>query len=98
MLYLVFLAVGIELSPLMLASIFALATLIGFITALPGGIGSTDVVMAVFLGYFGVEKSMAVAGILLARFLSIWYINLLGGISLIYLIKKLKISYKSIIS
>ena len=96
-LYYAFLSIGIELPPLMLASIFALATLIGVASALPGGIGSTDVVMAIFLSYFGIETSLAVAGVLLARFLAIWYVNLLGGLSLVYLMKKLKISYKSIL-
>jgi len=92
-----FLSIGINLSPIILASIFALATLIGIASSLPGGIGSTEVVMTIFLGYFGIEKSLAIVGILLARFLSIWYVNLLGGLSLIYLMKKLNISYKSIL-
>ncbi len=95
--YYAFLSIGITLSPIMLASIFALATLIGVASALPGGIGSTDVVMTIFLSYFGVETSLAVAGVLLARFLAIWYVNLLGGISLIYLMKKLNISYRSML-
>ncbi|MCX6815387.1 MAG: flippase-like domain-containing protein [Candidatus Aenigmarchaeota archaeon] len=98
LLWLVFLALGISLSPLFLASIFALATVIGVITALPGGIGSTEIVMTLFLGAVGIDYSTAIAGVLLYRFLSIWYFNLLGGISLVYITKKLRISYNSLLS
>ncbi len=96
-LYYSFLSIGVTLSPIMLASMFALATMIGIASSLPGGIGSTDVVMTVFLASFGVEKSVAITGILLARFLSIWYLNLLGGLSFIYLTRKLNISMRSIL-
>ncbi len=95
-LYCALLSVGVSISPLVLASIFALATLIGIGSSLPGGIGTTDVVLTIFLTSFGVEKSLAVTGILLGRFLSLWYLNLLGGLSFVYLSKKLKIDMKSV--
>ncbi|MBI3190984.1 flippase-like domain-containing protein [archaeon] len=92
-----FLSIGVNLNPFVLASVFALATMIGIATILPGGLGSTDVVLAIFLSYFGVGTTVAITGILLARFLSIWYLNLLGGLSFVYLSRKLNISMKSIL-
>ena len=94
--YYAFLSIGVNLSPFVLASVFALATMIGVASSLPGGIGSTDVVLAIFLASFGVDKSLAITGILLSRFLAIWYLNILGGFSFFYLSKKLNLSMKSI--
>jgi len=92
-----FLSIGVSLDPFVLASIFALATMIGIATVLPGGLGSTDVVLTILLSYLGVETAVAITGILLARFLSIWYLNLLGGISFVNLSRKLNINMKSIL-
>jgi glycosyltransferase 2 family protein len=94
--YLSLMALGVSLNPLVLATIFALATLIGVATTLPGGIGSTDAVMIIFLGSFGVEHTIAITGVLISRFLSLWYSNLVGGVSMIYLAKKTKLSYKAV--
>lgn len=91
-----FRAIGISLDPFALASAFALATIIGISTALPGGLGSTDVVMVIFAGSLGVGSAFAVTGVLLARFLSVWYASLLGGVSLIYLMKKSDFDYKNL--
>jgi glycosyltransferase 2 family protein len=91
--YIAFLALGVSLSPVVLTCIFALAIIIGVITALPGGIGSTDVVMVLFLGMLSVGKAEAVTGFLLYRFLSFWYLNALGGVFSIYIFKKVKLTF-----
>ena len=74
--------------PLTLAMIFSLATVIGVASMLPGGMGSTDIVLVLLLSVFGMGSPVAVTGVLLARLISIWYVNLLGGISFLYLSQK----------
>ena len=68
--------------------LIALATLVGIISFLPGGIGSMEVSLLFILGLQGVSGPIAVSGLLLARFLSIWYVVFLGLMSLIYLGRK----------
>jgi len=83
--YFAFLSLGIVINPLLIVSMMSLAVLISVATSLPGGLGSFEAVMIVFLGLFGIETSLATAGIFLARFTTIWYSFLWGGVSFIYL-------------
>jgi len=85
--YFSFLALGISLSPLLLTGILTLSIIIGVASSLPGGIGSTDAVMILLLGLIGIENTIAVTGVLVSRFLSLWYSIFLGGLSFIYLSK-----------
>jgi glycosyltransferase 2 family protein len=94
--YLCLLSLGVGMNPVALAAVFALATLIGVATTLPGGIGSTDAVMIIFLSALGVDHTVAIAGVLISRFLSLWYANLVGGISLFYIARKSKLGYRAI--
>lgn len=89
--YFSLLAVGLEADPLMLAGIVALAALIGVLSSLPGGIGSSEAVMLVLLGVTGLSGSKAVAGMILFRFLSFWYFSFLGFLSFIYLSRRLDV-------
>lgn len=86
--YFAFKSVGITVHPLLFAGFIALATLVGIISFLPGGIGSMEVSLLFILGIQGVSGSVAVSGLLLARFLSIWYVAFLGLMSFIYLGRK----------
>ena len=86
--YSAFKSVGITFHPLLFAGFIALATLVGIISFLPGGIGSMEVSLLFILGLQGVGGPVAVSGLLLARFLSIWYVAFLGLMSLIYLGRK----------
>lgn len=88
-LYFALMALGIQLSPIILAGVVAIATIIGVVSFLPGGIGSSEAVMIILLGMMGVDGTVAVAGVLLARFMSLWYGMFLGGLSFIYLSKKI---------
>jgi len=88
-LYFVFISFGItNLSPLLLGGMVALSTIIGIASFLPGGIGSFEVIIVVLLGFVGVQHPLAVTAILLFRFLTFWYGVLLGGLSFVYLSKK----------
>lgn len=91
-LYLSFMALGIN-SPgvAVLAGMIALSVLVGVVSTLPGGLGSFEAVMLLLLASFGIVGSNAAAGVLLYRFLSFWYVALLGGLSFLYLGRKINI-------
>jgi glycosyltransferase 2 family protein len=90
-LYLALGAFGVYLSPLLLSGIIALSVMIGIASSLPGGLGTTEVVMAFLLGLNGVESGIAVAAVITFRFMTIWFVNLLGGMSFVYLSRKFNI-------
>ena len=68
-----------------------MSVMIGIASSLPGGLGTTEVVMTFLLGLNGVESSIAVAASITFRFMTIWFVNLLGGISFIYMSRKFEI-------
>lgn len=84
-----FRSIGVSLDPFLLAGLVALATLVGIISFLPGGLGSMELVMLFLLGILGIESPLGLSGILLSRFLSIWYVAFLGCLSFIHLSRKM---------
>ncbi len=89
--YFSLLAVGLEAEPVKLAGIIALSVLIGVLSSLPGGIGSFEVVSIMMLGIIGLSGTKAIAGLMLYRLLSIWYVAFLGWLSFVYLSRRLDI-------
>lgn len=89
--YFSLMAVGIEAEPLKLAGIIALAALIGVLSSLPGGLGSFEAVTILMLGTLGITGTKAVAGLILYRALSFWYIAFLGWLSFLYLSRHLDV-------
>jgi uncharacterized protein (TIRG00374 family) len=89
--YCALMALDVHLSPLLLAGIVALSTIIGIASFLPGGIGSADAVMIILLGLAGVGGPVAVAGVLLTRFMSLWFAMFIGGLSFVYLSRKMEL-------
>ena len=65
---------GASLSPLLAISIWAVSMLIGAASMLPGGLGSTEVVMSGLLMLLGVDKSVAVV----ATVASLWVAVAIG--------------------
>ncbi|MBI4162590.1 MAG: flippase-like domain-containing protein [Candidatus Aenigmarchaeota archaeon] len=90
-LYLVLYSLGIQPDLLVLAGIISISAVLGIASSLPGGLGSTEIVMALLLGITGVPATIAVTATLLMRFISFWYNALLGGLSFVYLSKKIDI-------
>ncbi|MBI2971135.1 MAG: flippase-like domain-containing protein [Candidatus Aenigmarchaeota archaeon] len=93
-LYVALRSVGVDVAPAYLVGILALSTLIGVISFLPGGIGSSEFVMLVMLGHLGVEQAVALSGIILMRLMTLWYSTLLGYLSFVYMTRKLNISIR----
>lgn len=90
-LYFILLSLGIRVSPLAPIGIFAVSTLIGIASGLPGGLGSTEGIMALFLGGMAIQTTTAVAAALLSRAFTFGYVLALGYISFLYLSKKVNL-------
>lgn len=91
--YLCLAALGINSNPFVLAGIIAFSILIGIASSLPGGIGSTEFVMILLLGAYGIPAEYAVASTFAYRFASFWYGLILGGISFVYLSRRLNLKF-----
>lgn len=89
--YFSLLAIGIEAEPFRLAGIIALAVLVGVLSSLPGGLGSFEAVTILLLGLTGITGIKVIAGLILYRFLSFWYIAFLGWLSFLYLSRSLDV-------
>lgn len=87
--YFAFLSLGIETSPFVLSGIIVLSVLIGLVSMLPGGLGSTEFVMIILLELIGLRGTTAITGMLIYRFMSFWYGAFIGGLSFIYLSRKI---------
>jgi uncharacterized protein (TIRG00374 family) len=89
--YFAFLSIGIQMNPLILVGILSLSVIIGVASFLPGGIGSTEIVMVLLFGAIGIGGSVAVSGILLSRLVTFWWSVFIGVIVLINLSRKMNL-------
>lgn len=69
---------GQDVSVLMAVSIYGVAVLVGAISFLPGGLGSTEAVMSLLLISLGVDKSVALAATLICRIATLWFAVFIG--------------------
>lgn len=76
--YLVFLAFGASVSPVIIGEVFIIASLIGMIPLLPGGLGAVDGVMILFYSTAGISASISAAATVIERLISFWMTTLLG--------------------
>ncbi len=74
---------GIEVSITVAVGIFALGTLLGALSFLPGGVGPTEAVMGGLLVLAGASVAEATAATLLVRATTLWWAVLLGAGALI---------------
>jgi len=91
MLYLILLAMGVNVDILLLIGIISLSFTIGIASTLPGGLGSTEVVMALLLGLIGIPEGIAIAAVLVSRLISFWYASFLGAVSFLHIGRKINI-------
>lgn len=72
--------------------IYAMATLFGAVSMLPGGVGSTEAVMVALLLLprlgLGIDRAHATLATLLIRFCTLWFGVLLGGVAFAALARK----------
>ena len=87
--YIAFRAIGVnELSIWFFTTILAFAIICGVLSFLPGGVGSTEGILILILGTFGLTTSLAASGVLIARFFTLWFAIGLGLLCVGYLGKK----------
>jgi glycosyltransferase 2 family protein len=76
--YFIFSAFGTNVSLILIAQVFILATLIGMIPLLPGGLGAVDGVMIVFYSAAGIPPSISAAATVVERLISFWMTSIIG--------------------
>ncbi len=76
--YFVFLAFGAKVNPFLIGQVFILASLIGMIPLLPGGLGAVDGVMIVFYSAAGITTSLSAAATVIERLISFWMATIIG--------------------
>lgn len=82
--YIIFLAFGATISPIVIAEVFILACLVGMIPLLPGGLGAVDGVMIIFYSAAGISPSLAAATTVIERLISFWLPTILGMVIIPY--------------
>ncbi len=76
--YIVFLAFGVNVSPIVIAEVFIISTLLGLIPLLPGGLGAVDGVMIILFSAAGVPPSISAAATIVERLISFWMTSIIG--------------------
>lgn len=76
--YLVFSAFGMDISLILIAEVFIIASLIGMIPLLPGGLGAVDGIMILLYSAAGVPPSISAAATVLERLISFWMTSIIG--------------------
>ena len=80
--YVVFLAVGANVSPIIIGEVFILASFVGMIPLLPGGLGAVDGIMILFYATAGITASISAAATVVERLISFWMTTFVGLIFL----------------
>ena len=82
--YFVFLAFGANVNLIVIGEVFIIASLVGMIPLLPGGLGAVDGIMIVFYSAAGVTASISAAATVIERLISFWMATILGMVILPY--------------
>ena len=80
--YVVFLAFGANVSPIIIGEVFILASFVGMIPLLPGGLGAVDGIMILFYANAGITASLSAAATVVERLISFWMTTFIGLIFL----------------
>lgn len=82
--YIVFLAFNTPVSLELIAVVFVIATLIGLVPLLPGGVGAVDGMMIILFSAAGISPSISAAATIIERLISFWMPSFLGILMLPY--------------
>jgi uncharacterized protein (TIRG00374 family) len=80
--YLVFLAFGANVNLIIIGEVFIVASLVGMIPLLPGGLGAVDGLMIVFYSAAGISASISAAATVIERLISFWMATIVGMVIL----------------
>ena len=76
--YFVFLSFGATLNVIVIGEVFIIASLVGMIPLLPGGLGAIDGVMITFYSKAGVSQALAAPVTVIERLISFWMATIIG--------------------
>ena len=76
--YIVFLAFGATINPFVIGEVFIIASLVGMIPLLPGGLGAVDGIMILFYSAAGISASISAAATGIERLISFWMATIIG--------------------
>lgn len=76
--YLVFLAFGANVNLIVIGEVFIVASLVGMIPLLPGGLGAVDGLMILFYSSAGISSSVSAAATVIERLISFWMATIIG--------------------
>ncbi len=82
--YLVFLAFGASVNPIVIGEVFIIACLVGMIPLLPGGLGAIDGLMIIFYSSAGISPSISAAATIIERLISFWMTTIIGLVIMPY--------------
>ena len=82
--YLVFMSFGANVSLITIGEVFIVASLVGMIPLLPGGLGAIDGVMIIFYSAAGISSSVSAAATVVERLISFWMATIIGLVILPY--------------
>ena len=82
--YIVFLAFNTPISLELIAVVFVIATLIGLVPLIPGGVGAVDGMMIILFSAAGIPPSISAAATIIERLISFWMPSFLGILMLPY--------------
>lgn len=77
-LYLILQELGAPVSLSLAIGVYAIGILAGALSFIPGGLGSTEAIMALMLVASGVDSPIAIAATLLCRIATLWFAVLVG--------------------
>ena len=76
--YMVFLAFGANVSLIVIGEVFIVASLVGMIPLLPGGLGTIDGSMILLYSSAGISSSISAAATVIERLISFWMATIIG--------------------
>ncbi len=80
--YIVFLAFGCNVTPILIGEIFIVSSLVGMIPLLPGGLGAVDGFMILLYKSAGISTPISAASTVVERLISFWMTTIIGLIIL----------------
>jgi uncharacterized protein (TIRG00374 family) len=84
-LYIILQSLDIHASVGLAVGIYSISVLVGALSFIPGGLGSTEAVMILLLKVVGADTPTAIAACLICRLTTLWFAVILGGTSLVSL-------------
>ena len=76
--YVILVHLDVAVSPVLAVGIYAVSILVGALSFIPGGLGSTEAVMGLLLMAVGTDVATAVAATLICRVATLWFAIVIG--------------------